>query len=373
MKNISVWLTSISLLLSILIGLTLSRGNADAVSDANRADDKLLIGLSMDTLKEARWKKDRDLFVQRANALGVEVKVNSANSDDSIQLRDVNSFISDGVDVIVIIAHDGAAMSKAVENAHDAGIPVIAYDRLITGSDLDLYITFDNVKVGEAQAQYLVDALGGKGKIIRIYGAPTDNNAKLFKQGQDNILQPYIERGDITVIHEDWAINWEPQNGKKITNAAITNHGHDFSAILASNDGTANGAIQALKEEGLAGKILVTGQDADLAACRYIVDGTQTMSIYKPVRELATNAAELAVKLAQGKPLIAKHEIDNGRTIVPSVFLEITAVDKNNIIDTVIKDGYHSFEDVYRNVPPEDRPAPPQASLAPSNVATDLN
>ncbi len=348
MKNLSIWLTTLSLVLSIMIGWTLSRNNQ---APEKNDKDTITIGLSMDTLKEARWQKDRDIFVRHAEKLGARVKVNSANSDDSVQLRDVNSFISDQVDVIVIIAHDGAAMSQAVKNAHAAGIPVIAYDRLITGSDLDLYITFDNVKVGEAQARYLVDLLGGQGKIIRIYGAPTDNNAKLFKQGQDNILQPYIESGDITVIHEDWANNWEPQNGKKITNAAITNHGHDFNAILASNDGTAGGAIQALKEEGLAGKIPVTGQDADLAACQRIVDGTQAMTIYKPIHLLATRAAELAVKLAEGRPVIAKHALFNGKTEVPSVFLEITAVDKNNMRESVIKDGFHSPEDVYRNTP----------------------
>ena len=353
MKNINTLFAIISFALSVVIGLVIAQSGT---KEATQTDSTVVIGLSMDTLKEARWQVDRDLFVARANELGAEVKVNSANSDDSVQLRDVNSFISDGVDAIVIIPHDGAAMAQAVRNAHDANIPVIAYDRLITDSDLDLYVTFDNVKVGEAQARYLVEAINGKGKIIRIYGAPTDNNAKLFKQGQDNVLQPYIEKGSIEVIHEDWATNWQPQVAKQITNAAITNNGHDFIAILASNDGTAGGAIQALKEEGLAGKIIVTGQDAELAASQRIVDGTQSMTIYKPVKKLATSAAELAVKIATGKPLIAQHSLDNGNKLVPSVFLEVTAVDKNNILDTVIADGFRSFDEVYRNVPPNQRP-----------------
>ncbi|MES1196964.1 MAG: substrate-binding domain-containing protein, partial [Steroidobacter sp.] len=256
MKNTSIWLTVVSLVLSVIIGLTLARGNGESKDKSHR---NIVIGLSMDTLKEARWQVDQKIFTDRAAELGATVKVSSANSDDSIQMRDVNSMISDRVDAIVIIPHDGAAMSKAVAAAHSANIPVIAYDRLITDADLDLYVTFDNVKVGEAQAQYLVDAIHGKGKIVRIYGAPTDNNAKLFKQGQDNVLKPYIDRGDIKVIHEDWADNWEPQRAKQITNAAITNHGHDFQAVLASADGVAGGAIQALKEEGLIGKVLVTG------------------------------------------------------------------------------------------------------------------
>lgn len=353
MKNTSIWLTAVSLILSLIIGLTLARGSGDL---NNKSHKNLVIGLSMDTLKEARWQVDQKIFTDRAKELGADVKVSSANSDDSVQMRDVNSMISDGVDAIVIIPHDGAAMSKAVAAAHSANIPVIAYDRLITDADLDLYVTFDNVKVGEAQAQYLVDAIHGKGKIVRIYGAPTDNNAKLFKQGQDNVLKPYIDRGDIKVIHEDWADNWEPQRAKQITNAAITNHGHDFVAILASNDGTAGGAIQALKEEGLMGKILVTGQDAELAASQRIVEGSQAMTIYKPIKSLASTAAELAVKMASRKPLVAKNELNNGQALVPSVFLPVTVVTKDNMMQSVVADGFHSFDDVYRNVPEAQRP-----------------
>ena len=140
---------------------------------------------------------------------------------------------------------------------------------------------------------------------MRIYGAKTDNNALLFKQGQDNVLEPYIERGDIEVVHEDWAEDWKPENAKRIVNAAITAHGARFDAVLASNDGTAGGAIQALLEEGLAGKVLVTGQDAELVACQRIVDGTQAMTIYKPLQTLAQGAAELAVRMASGKAVVA--------------------------------------------------------------------
>jgi D-xylose transport system substrate-binding protein len=211
--------------------------------------------------------------------------------------------------------------------------------------------------VGEAQAQYLVDVLHGKGKIIRVYGAPTDNNAKLFKEGQDKVLKPYIERGDIKVIHEDWADNWEPQRAKQIVNAAITNHGHDFQGVLASADGVAGGAIQALKEEGLMGKVYVTGQDAELAADQRIVEGTQAMSIYKPIRVLATTAAEMAVKMASQKSVIVKSELNNGKVMVPSVLLAFMTVTKENMMQTVIADGFQKAEDVYRNAAPDKRPA----------------
>ena len=239
--NIRIALVIVSLILSVLIGLALS-SNANAHSNETQSDDKLLIGLSMDTLEEERWQRDRDIFVAHAESLGAEVMVLAASSDDTQQIKDIDALITKQVDVIVIIPHDGAAMAKGVSMAKAAGIPCIAYDRLITNSDLDLYITFDNVRVGELQAQYLVDNLPKKPcNIVRIYGAKTDNNALLFKQGQDNILNPYIERGEITVIHEDWAAGWNPENAKKICDAALTNHGHNFQAVLASNDGTAGG------------------------------------------------------------------------------------------------------------------------------------
>jgi D-xylose transport system substrate-binding protein len=185
-------------------------------------------------------------------------------------------------------------------------------------------------------------------RLVRIYGAKTDNNAKLFKQGQDNILQPLIAAGKIEVVFEDWAEDWKPENAKKITNAAITKAGQNINAILASNDGTAGGAIQALIEEGLAGKVTVTGQDADLAACQRIVAGTQTMTVYKPLTQLAKRAAELAVKLARRKPVIAKAETDNGKIAVPSVLLDIVSVTKDNIRETVLADGFRKEAEVFQ-------------------------
>jgi D-xylose transport system substrate-binding protein len=368
MKGLTVSLVTISLILSVLIGLSLYRGGLRGAPSAEKGGvkdgigkGKPQIGLSMDTLKEARWMRDRDIFVAKIKELGGEVEVLSAGSDDMTQIRNVTSLITNKVDVMVIVPHDGAAMSKGVDEAHKAGIPVIAYDRMITNCDLDLYISFDNVKVGEAQARYLVDHLStpGKGRIVRIYGAPTDNNAKLFKEGQDNVLKPYIDRGDIKVIHENWATDWKPDKAKDIMNAAITNNGRDIDAVLASNDGTAGGAIQALKESGMAGKVLVTGQDAELSACQRIVEGSQAMTIYKPLEKIATRAAETAMAMARGKPILAKSSVPNGKKDVPSVLLEIISVDRNNMVDTVIQDKFHGFEEVYRNIPEAERPGKP--------------
>jgi D-xylose transport system substrate-binding protein len=349
--NLRNILMVVSLVLSVAIGWTISRGGASSAT-ASTADRKLRIGLSLDTLKEARWQADRDEFVKAASDLGAEVFVQSANSNDTKQMQDVESLLSRGVDVLVIVPHDGKAMGRAVDVAAENGVPVISYDRLITNTGkLDAYISFDNVKVGEMQAQFLAQKIpaGGKLRIVRIYGSPTDNNARLFKQGQDNVLEPLIKAGRIEVLHEDWAADWRPENAKKILNAAITRNGQSIDAVLASNDGTAGGAVQALIEEGLAGKVTVTGQDAELPALQRIVAGTQSMTIYKPIKNLARRAAELAVRLAKGKPVVVTGEVDSGDLKVPSLFIDVATVTKDNIDSTVIKDGFHTREAIYGN------------------------
>ena len=346
--KIRLALVVVSLVLSILIGLSLSRGKG---SDSSASSgQQVRIGLSLDTLKEARWQADRDMFVRRAGELGAAVQVLAANGDDTVQISDVEKLITSGVDVLVIVPHDGTAMAKAVMLAHEAGIPVIAYDRIIRDSDLDLYVSFDNVRVGELQAKFLVDHLPapGRGRIVRIYGAKTDNNAGLFKAGQDQVLDPLVKSGAISVLHEDWAEDWKPENAKRIVNAAITAKGSRIDAVLASNDGTAGGAVQALSEEGLAGKVLVTGQDADLVALQRIATGTQAMTIYKPLHTLAQGAAELAVKMASGKPVIARQTVNNGAIDVPSVLFDVVTVTSANIDETVVKDGLYRHEDIFQ-------------------------
>lgn len=346
-----------SLVLSVLIGVVLSRSGAVgadgtvAASPGRAASGEIVIGLSLDTLKEARWQADRDLFVEAAQKLGAKVLVQAANSDDARQMQDVESLVSNGVRALVIVPHDSKTMVRAVEVAHKANIPVIAYDRMIRDSDVDLYVSFDNAKIGEEQARWLLQRLpGGKGRIVRIHGAPTDDNARLFKEGQDRLLRPAIERGDVTVVHEDWAEDWKPENGKKIANAALSKHGRTIDAILAANDGTAGGAVQALMEEGIAGKVAVTGQDAELAALQRIAAGTQSMTIYKPLRTLSANAAAAAVKLAKHQPIVAKLDVPNGKHDVPAILALTITVDAKNMDSTVFKDGFHKREDVFRGL-----------------------
>ena len=356
--KLRILLVVLSLVASVLIGLALAtRGGRITATP----DEGIVIGLSLDTLKEARWQADRDMFVKRAEELGARVLVLAANNDDTVQIGDVEKLITSGVDVLVIVPHDGTAMAKGVRLAQEAGIPVIAYDRIIRDSDLDLYVSFDNERVGELQARFLIDHLPtpGKGRIVRIYGAKTDNNAAQFKRGQDRVLEPYLARGDVVVVHEDWAEDWKPENAKRIVNAAITAAGSGIDAVLASNDGTAGGAIQALSEEGIAGQVLVTGQDAEIVALQRIAAGTQAMTIYKPLHTLAQGAAELAVRMASRRVVVAKQTVDNGHGPVPSVLFDVVIVTRDNIVDTVVRDGQASYDDVYRGVPDGERPPRP--------------
>jgi D-xylose transport system substrate-binding protein len=262
------------------------------------------------------------------------------------------------VDVLVVVPHNGDISASIVESAKRQNVPVLSYDRLIRNSDVDFYISFDNVKVGELQAKYLVDR-APKGNYILIGGSPTDNNARLFRQGQMNVLDPVIKSGDIKVVADQWSKDWLPSEALSHTENALTQAQNKVVAVVASNDSTAGGVVQALEEQKLAGKVLVSGQDADLAACQRVVTGTQSMTVYKPITPLATKAAEIAVALAKKQAVESNNKVNNGQKDVPSYLLEPIAVDKNNMVSTVIKDGFLKMDDVYRDVPPAQRPSAP--------------
>ena len=311
---------------------------------------KIKIGLSMDTLKEERWQKDRDMFVKRAEELGAEVVVQSADGNDETQVKQAESLLTQGVDVLVVIPHNAEVCGTIVDAAKRQNVPVISYDRLIKNSTPDLYISFDNEKVGELQAKYLLDRKP-KGNYILIGGAPTDNNAKLLRKGQLNILQPAIDKGDIKIVADQWAKDWLADEALKHTENALTQNNNDVVAVVASNDSTAGGVVEALRPQGLAGKVLVSGQDADLAALQRVAAGTQTMTVYKPISQIAPRAAEVAVALAKKEAPQTTRVINNGKADIPSILLDPITVDKGNIDSTVIKDGYQKREDVYKNEP----------------------
>ncbi len=334
-------------------------GASGQPATAGKKDDgKLIIGMSMDTLKEERWQKDRDIFSAKVKEMGGEVKVLAANGDDATQMSQAEQLISQGVDVLVVIPHNAEATAPIVDKAHKEGIKVISYDRLIKNSEVDYYISFDNVRVGEMQAQAVTSKVG-KGNFVYIGGADTDNNAHMFKEGAMKVLNPLKDKGDIKIVYDQFSKDWKPEEALKNMENALTANKNNIQAVVAANDGTAGGAIQALAAQGLAGKIPVSGQDADLAAVQRIAEGTQTMTVYKPIKSIATKAAEMAVALAKdGKVADAGKKVNNGKIDVPSILLDPIAVDKSNLADTVIKDGFHKLEDVYKNVPKDQWPKP---------------
>lgn len=298
------------------------------------------IGMAIDDLRLERWQKDRDIFVNKAQSLGASVYVQSANGNEETQMSQVENMINRGVDVLVIIPYNGKVLSNVIAEAKQENIKVIAYDRMINNADIDFYISFDNEKVGELQAKSLIDHVPS-GNYFLMGGSPVDNNARLFRAGQMKVLKPYTDSGKIKIVGDQWVDGWLPENALKIMENALTANRNNINAVVASNDATAGGAIQALQAQGLAGKVAISGQDADLAGIKRIIAGTQTMTVYKPITALATTAAEIAVELGNGKTPPSNATLNNGLKDVPSRLLTPIPVDKSNIDSTVIKDGFH--------------------------------
>ena len=333
--------------------------NNSAAKKKKGPNEPVLIGFSMDTLKEERWQRDKDLVEKRAKELGMQVNVQVANGDDNLQIKQAENLLTQGVDVLIVAPHNGDIAASIVEAAHRQGVPVIAYDRLIKNSDVDLYISHQVVKMGEMQAQYLLDHVNKKpANFVIVGGSPTDNNALLLHEGQMNVLNPAVARGDVKIVTDQYAKEWQASAALNIVENALTQANNQVDAVVCSNDGTARGAVQALEGQNLAGKVLVSGQDADLASMKLIVEGKQTMTIYKSIQPLANGAVDAAIKLARGEKVETGTTIDNGFKRVPAILLDPVAVDRNNILTTVVKDGYHKLEDICAGLPPEKCPKP---------------
>ncbi len=350
------------LISSLLVGACTSgtqQSNSGGTRKQKGPNDPIKIGFSMDTVKEERWVRDRDLVTKRAAELGVQLDVQVANGSDSDQIKQAENMLTQGVDVLIVAPHNGEIAASIVEAAHKQGVPVISYDRLIKNSDVDLYISHQVVKMGEMQAQYLLDHVTKRpANFIIVGGSPTDNNALLLHEGQMNVLKPAVDRGEVKIIADQYAKEWQASAALNIVENALTQAHNQVDAVVASNDGTARGAVQALEGQGLAGKVLVSGQDADLASLKLIAEGKQTMTIYKSIQPLAYGAVEAAVKLARGEKIATADTIDNGFKKVPAILLEPVATDRNNLLTTVVKDGYHTLEEICAGIPPDKCPKP---------------
>ena len=338
---------------------------------------KIKIGLSFSDFATERWKKESDQMTQLLQAKGYDVISQEANHDVKLQNDQIDTMVSQGVKGLIVVAEDGDAVVTSVDKAADAGVKVIAYDRLIKTAKIAAYLSFDNVEVGRQQAMGVMTALGLPGsttwtkdnpaKVVQLAGSPTDNNATLFTKGQTEVLQPYVDSGVITIVAKQGVDNWDAANAEKLMENILTAQQNKIDAVVASNDGTALGALQAMKAQGLAGKVPISGQDATADGCNSIVKGELTVSIMKDIRNLAPKATDLMDSLLKGQTVaglkqftLAELTVDPSKTgNIQALFLPVAQVNKGNVFDLVVKSGFQAYDDVYRDIPAADRPAKP--------------
>ena len=340
------------------------------------ADDAMTIGLSFSDFATERWKNEEVLMRGLLEDMGYEVVSQEANHDVKLQIDQIDNMVSQGVDGLIIIAEDGDALSTAVDAAAEAGVAVLSYDRLIKSPNIAAYLSFNNVEVGRQQALGVMEAVGaddwdvaanGPIRLVKLGGSPTDNNAILFRQGQDEIVDPYVEAGIVEVVADQWVDNWDPANALKIMENILTAQGNDIDAVVASNDGTALGALQAMKAQGLAGIVPISGQDATADGVNSIMKGELTVSILKDIRNLSPLAVEMIDQLVKGEAIdglgvYTMAELTNDPSLegeVNAVFLPVQQVNIGNADELVVKSGFQTAEDVYRDL---EAPAEGEAS-----------
>lgn len=320
----------------------------EETESSGKEEDKIQIGLAVDSFVIERWIRDRDVFVATARELGADVNVQDAGADAEEQISQIEYFISKQVDVIVVIARDCGVLSDVIQEAHNAGIPVISYDRMINNADTDLYISFDNRKVGEIMAQALVEALPQGGDIFMIQGPLSDNNVYMLKDGFDDT----IKDTNLNVVYEANCDGWTAELAVGYVEEALEKYPH-VKGIMCGNDDIASQVVQVLAENQLAGDVVVVGQDGDLAACQRIVEGTQYMTAFKSIEDLAREAAKYAVEIGGGKEVSelegVTEEVNDGTYDIPARVLDPTAVTRENIDEVIIDGGFHRRDEVYLN------------------------
>jgi len=336
------------------------------------ADETLAVGIILPTKDEPRWIQDETRFTDALTAAGYNVEILFSQGDSAKEKANVEALISKGVKVLVICPQDGTAAASAAEEARNAGVKVISYDRLIRETDaVDYYVTFDSIAVGAQQAQYLVDHATGTGNPLYLYaGAASDNNAFLFFEGAWNVLQPKIADGTFVVKNSSEAValmdtailtrdemskiigqvttNWDFNTAKNLAEANLTattaaDKGDVF--ILAPNDGTARAIADAFGVDTDVTSYYVTGQDAEMASVQYIIDGKQSMTVFKDVRTLVADAISAAVALLEGNEPASKGSYNNGAADIPAIQSAVVTVDKDNVQSVLIDSGYYSASD----------------------------
>ncbi len=342
-----IGIAAVLLLLAMGVLLVLPKG-----LDTSSGQQSLKVGLSFDSIVVERWKRDMETFVAAANQKGIEVDVQIANDDLNEQKRQIQYLIDEKVQVLVILPKQKDAYTELIDKARRKGIHVIAYDRLILNASYDAYVSFDSVQVGEQIAGRLVRQLELDGKqdakLLIINGDPEDNNSKLFNEGFYNVLDAVGKEFQLDIVSEVWAHGWREAAAFNAVESLLDS-GVVPDGIIAANDVLATAAIQALTERQLAGKVLVVSEDAELSACQRVVEGTQLATVYKPYNTMAQRAVDMCLELINGTFKTDK-SIANGSGNIPLVQIPCELVDKTTIDSIIIDSGFHSREDVYRNV-----------------------
>lgn len=349
-KTVIKIIAGVAMAAVLAIGAYLTLGDNSKDKNSEVADEKIVrIGLSLDTLKTQRWAIERDIMTEKALEQRAVVTTLVAESDDAKQISQIENFISQKVDVIIVVPHDTTALNEVLAKAQSTGIKVINYDRLTQGSSPDLYLSFDSVKVGEVGARYVIAAIPETievPKVAYFAGSSNDNNAHLVSEGVMSVLQPLVDSGEIEIVYNEFTPEWSPDAAYKNLLAFLDNGGH-VDAVVTASDALAYGVIQALTEHGFAGKVPVSGQDGELQAMQRMLKGTQTVSAYKPGRLLAEMAIVEAIRMANGKPAETNNTVNNGYVDVPSYLIDPIPVTKDNIDSTVIADGTYSRSQIY--------------------------
>ena len=313
------------------------------------------VGFLMDSLKIERWQTDLDNFQKRAGELGAEVLVENAEGDDDLQLQQAQKLLAGGIQSLVLVAHDTDKAARIVAAAKAKHVPLLCYERLVRDPDVSFFVGVDASAIGYLQANSLAQ-LAPKGNYVLIGGSPADPNAKALHEAHLRVLKPFVDRGDIKVVSDTWTKDWNPAEAYAHMTEAITSTQGNITAVVAANDGTAGGVVQALEEHKLSGRVLVSGQDADLAAVIRVLDGTQTMTVYKPILAQAKQAAEAAVSLAKGETVKTASALPVGNKSIPSILLSPIVVTKDNVKQTVIKDGFQNLDTIQKSLPKDKWP-----------------
>ena len=318
----------------------------DQASENTESQKSVRIGISFDTFVVERWQRDRDVFVSTAVELGAEVNVQNANGNVAEQVSQLSYFIEKKMDVIVVVPIESDALVEVIEKARNAGIKVIAYDRIVKNANIDLYVSFDNEDVGTLMGKAVTRKLAKGDSVLMICGSKTDNNVLFVESG----FEKELRTKGIVVADKVYTDGWKAELAAEYVGNNMDKV-RQAKAIMCGNDDIAGQVIRVLSENRMAGDVLVIGQDADLEACQRIVAGTQYMTVFKPVEKLAKCTAEAAVALAKGETVVAEDSIDNGKVQVPYLKLEPLAVTKENMDAVIIDSGFHLKDDVYINLP----------------------